>query len=288
MAGIDVKNHRAPDETVRFEHGFVELMRVGHLTFGHEVLQPGWRWSTHVKPIARTERCEFHHVAYVLSGRLAFETRDGELREVGPGDVYDVEPGHDAWVVGDEPLVEIDFQGIADWARAPEAGERILTTILFTDIVGSTPTAERLGDRAWRQLLSSHREDVRNLLETHRGRELNTTGDGFLAIFDSPARAIACALAVNASARRLGIDTRAGVHTGEVELADDDIGGLAVHLAARLMDAAAPGAVLVSSTTRELAGGASVAFVDRGTRVLKGLSGTHQLYEARYPDDGAS
>jgi class 3 adenylate cyclase len=280
MPGIEVKSYREPDETVTFDHGSVELMTVGPLTVGREVLQPGWRWSTHVKPIVRTERCEFHHVAIVLSGRLAFESRDGELREVGPGDVYDIAPGHDAWVVGDEPLVEIDFQGIADWAKAPEAGERVLTTILFTDIVGSTPLAERLGDRAWKRLLLGHREDVRTLLELHHGRELDTTGDGFLAIFDSPARAIACAIAISASAHRLGIETRAGVHTGEVELADRDIGGLAVHLAARIMDAAGPGEVLVSSTTRELASGVRVEFSDRGARELKGISGTRQLFAA--------
>jgi class 3 adenylate cyclase len=118
------------------------------------------------------------------------------------------------------------------------------------------------------------------LLELHHGRELDTTGDGFLAIFDSPARAIACAIAISASAHKLGIETRAGVHTGEVELADRDIGGLAVHLAARIMDAAGPGEVLVSSTTRELASGVRVEFSDRGTRELKGISGARQLFAA--------
>jgi len=287
MSGIEVKNHQEPDETVSFDHGTAELVSVGPLTISREVLQPGWRWSTHVKPIVRTERCEFHHVALVLAGRMAIESRDGELREVGPGDVYDVAPGHDGWVVGDEPFVEVTFQGIAGWAKAPEPGERVLTTILFTDIVGSTPLAERLGDRAWKQLLSSHREDVRILLEVHRGRELDTTGDGFLAIFDGPARAIACALAVGSAAHKLGIATRAGVHTGEVEIADRDIRGLAVHLAARIMDAAGPGEVFVSSTTRELASGAGIEYFDRGTRVLKGISGARQLYEARVGGESA-
>ena len=287
MSGIEIKNHREPDETVRFERGVAELVSVGPLTISREVLQPGWRWSTHVKPIVRTERCEFHHVAFVIAGRMAIETRDGELREVAAGDVYDAAPGHDAWVVGNEPFIEHTFQGIADWAKAPEAGERVLTTMLFTDIVGSTVLAERLGDRPWKQLLSSHREDVRSLLERHRGREVDTTGDGFLATFDGPARAIACALAVFASARKLGIETRAGVHTGEVELADGGIRGLAVHLAARIMDAAGAGEVFVSSTSRELASGAGVEFLDRGTRVLKGISGARQLYEARSSGEAA-
>jgi class 3 adenylate cyclase len=287
MSGIEIKSHREPDETVRFEHGSVELMAVGPITIGHEVLQPGWRWSTHVKPIVGTERCEFHHIAFVLAGRLAIQTRDGELREVAAGDVYDVAPGHDAWVVGDEPLVEIDFQGIADWAKAPEPGERVLTSMLFTDIVGSTAVAERLGDRAWKQLLSSHREDVRGLLDRYHGREVDTTGDGFLAVFDAPARAIACGLKICASAGKLGIETRAGVHTGEVELADGGIHGLAVHLAARVMDAAGAGEVFVSSTSRELASGAGVEFLDRGSRELKGISGSRQIFEAR-PSAGSA
>lgn len=281
MSGIEIKSYRQPDETVRFDHGSVNLMRVGSLTIGREILDPGWRWATHVQPIVGTDRCEFHHVSYVLSGRLAIESRDGELREVVAGDACDIAPGHDAWVVGDEPYVAIDFQGIEDFAKGPEAGERVLTTMLFTDIVGSTGEAERLGDRAWKRLLAGHREDVRSLLETHRGRELATTGDGFLAIFDGPARAITCAIAIGASARKLGIGIRAGVHTGEVEMADGDVHGLAVHLAARIMSAAGVGEVFVSSTSRELATGAGVEFVDRGSHELKGISGTRQLYEAR-------
>jgi class 3 adenylate cyclase len=281
MSGIEIKSHREPDETVSFEHGSVDLMKVGTLTIGREVLHPGWRWATHVKPIVRTEWCEFHHITYVLAGRLEIETRDGERREVVAGDVYDVAPGHDAWVLGDEPYVAIDFQGIENWGKAPEAGERVLTTMLFTDIVGSTMEAERLGDRAWKHLLASHREDVRTLLETHRGREVGTTGDGFLAIFDSPARAITCALAISASARNLGIGVRAGVHTGEVEVAGGDIDGLSVHLAARIMGAAGDGEVFVSATSRELAAGAGVEFVDRGSRELKGINGARHLYEAR-------
>lgn len=238
MSGIEIKSFLRPDELVAFEHGEASLVTVGSLTLGREVLEPGWRWSVHVRPIVGTERCEFHHISVLLSGRLGCESRDGELREIEPGEVYDVAPGHDAWVLGDEPAVSIDFQGIAGWAKPPEPGERVLTTMLFTDIVGSTALAERIGDRAWKQLLASHREDVRSLLELHRGQEVDTAGDGFLATFDGPARAIACALAICASARRLGFDTRAGVHTAEVELADGGIRGLGVHMAARILDAA--------------------------------------------------
>src|SRR5687767_13381010 len=164
MSGLEVKAFDQPDELVRFELGHVQLVRVGSMTFGREVLQPGWRWSTHVRPIVGTDWCEFHHVGYLQSGRFAIMPRDGEAIEVTAGAITDVAPGHDAWVVGDEPAVTIDFQGVEGWAKAPEPGERILTSILFTDIVDSTKVAERLGDRAWRQLLYTHREDVRGLL----------------------------------------------------------------------------------------------------------------------------
>ncbi|MBA3687874.1 MAG: adenylate/guanylate cyclase domain-containing protein [Chloroflexi bacterium] len=188
-------------------------------------------------------------------------------------------------MLGDEPDVSIDFQGIAGWAKPPEPGDRVLTTMLFTDIVGSTAEAERLGDRAWKQLLSTHHEDVRSLLELHHGREVKMTGDGFLATFDGPARGVACALAVSAAAHRLGIEIWAGLHSGEVELTAGDLRGLGVHLAARIMDTAGPGQVLVSATTRELAAGADVFFMDRGSREFKGISGPRQIYEAQLSRD---
>jgi class 3 adenylate cyclase len=119
------------------------------------------------------------------------------------------------------------------------------------------------------------------MLELHRGREVKTTGDGFLATFDAPARAIACALAIAGASRKLGIEIRAGVHTGEVEISDGDLGGVAVHLAARIMAAAGPGEVFVSATSRELASGAGVEFVDRGSRLFKGMTEQRQIYEVR-------
>jgi len=281
MSGLEIKRFTEPDERVTFELGHSDLVTIGPLTVGREVEEPGWRWSTHVRPIAGTERCEFHHVGIQVSGRLVVETRDGEVGEIGPGDLYDTAPGHDSWVIGGEPSVRIVFQGILGWAKAPDAGERVLTTVLFTDIVGSTAAAEHQGDRAWKRLLETHQEDVRGLLEAHRGREVKMTGDGFLATFDSPGRAIGCALRIALAAHVLGIEIRAGVHTGEVELAGDDLRGVAVHLAARIMDSAGLGEVLVSTTTRELAGGGEVEFIDGGIRAFKGISEPHQLYEAR-------
>ena len=280
---VEAKTFEQPDETVTFERGLVRIVTVGSMTIGHETAEPGWRWSEHVKPIVGTEWCEFHHAMYVLSGRMRVLMRDGETHDIHAGQVVDITPGHDAWVLGDEAVTSIDMHGVVGWARPPEAGERVLTTVLFTDIVDSTAVAERLGDASWKRMLATHQEDARSLLAHHRGRLVNTTGDGFVATFDAPARAIRCAIALAAAANRLGIAIRAGVHTGEVEFADDDLRGLAVHLAVRIMAAADPGTTFVSATTRELAIGAGIEFVDRGTRELKGISGERAVYEARAP-----
>lgn len=283
MTGIVIRNFSDAEERVTFDHGHVDLVTASSLALGREVLEPGWRWSVHVKPIVGTERCEFHHVSLVLEGRIGFESRDGELAEAGPGDVTDVAPGHDSWVVGDAPAVLIDVQGVLGWAKAPEAGDRFLTTLLFTDIVGSTELAERLGDRAWKQLLNSHDEAVRGVLRMHRGREAGTTGDGFVATFDAPAQAIRCALAISAASNGLGVQDRIGVHTGEVEMAGPELRGVAVHLAARIMNAAGPGEVFVSATAKELASGSGIDFEDQGSHELKGFAGARQLFRAAGP-----
>jgi len=283
MSGIVVKSFQDADEVVTFDHGHLDLIKTSSLALGWEVLEPGWRWSTHVKPIVGTERCEFHHISIVLEGRVGFETRDGELAEAGPGHVLDIAPGHDSWVVGDTPAVLIDVQGVLGWAKAPVTGDRVLTTLLFTDIVGSTEMATRLGDRVWKQRLASHDEAVRSLLKMHRGREAGTTGDGFVATFDAPAQAILCALAIAAAASGLGVEVRAGVHTGEVEMAGRELRGVAVHLAARIMDVAGPGEVFVSATAADLSSGAGIEFADRGSRQLKGFAGGRQVFEAHRP-----
>jgi class 3 adenylate cyclase len=278
---VEAKTFEQPDETVTFERGRVRIVTVGSMTIGHETAEPGWRWSEHVKPIVGTEWCEFAHAMYVLSGQMRVLMRDGETHDIGAGQVVSITPGHDAWVVGDEPVTSIDIQGVTGWARAPEPGERVLTTVLFTDIVGSTLAAERLGDAGWRRALATHHEDARSLLAHHRGRLVNTTGDGLVATFDAPARAVRCAIDLAAAADRQGLAIRAGIHTGEVEIADDDVRGLAVHLAARIMAVADPGMTFVSGTTRELVIGAGIEFVDRGTRELKGISGERSVFEAR-------
>lgn len=159
--------------------------------------------------------------------------------------------------------------------------DRVLATVLFTDIVDSTGKAADLGDRRWREVLGEHNEAVRRELDRHRGREIKTTGDGFLATFDGPARAIRCASAIRDTARAGGLEVRAGLHTGECEVLDGDIGGIAVHIASRVVGAAAPGEVLVSRTVKDLVAGSGIDFEDRGTRPLRGVDGEWRLFAAR-------
>ncbi|HEV7459025.1 MAG TPA: adenylate/guanylate cyclase domain-containing protein [Solirubrobacteraceae bacterium] len=158
--------------------------------------------------------------------------------------------------------------------------ERSLATVLFTDIVDSTRTAVDLGDQRWRELLERHQRTVREALGRFGGREVKSTGDGFLAVFDGPARAIRCARAIVDSSREAGLRVRAGVHTGECEVMGDDIGGIAVHIASRVSALAAPDEVLVSRTVKDLVAGSGIVFDDRGTHTLKGIPDTWQLYAA--------
>jgi class 3 adenylate cyclase len=205
---------------------------------------------------------------------------DGTSREFGPEDLYDIPPGHDAWVVGDENIEIFDFAGAMGTFAKPaiEAADRFLTTLLFTDIVGSTSVAERLGDGPWQDLLGRHNRLVRRELDRYRGREVATTGDGFLATFDSAARAVGCAAAIARAVEALDLQVRAGVHTGEVESIAGNVRGVAVHAAARIAALAAPGEVLISSTTHDLLAGSGLAFADRGSHELKGLTGERQLF----------
>jgi class 3 adenylate cyclase len=171
-----------------------------------------------------------------------------------------------------------EVQEFLTGARAEPGTERILTTVLFTDIVDSTRTATELGDRRWREVLEGHQRDVRRALDRFNGREVKSTGDGVLATFDGPARAIHCARElINSSAPR-GITIRAGLHTGECEVMGDDIGGIAVHIAARVSAHAQPGEVLVSRTVKDLVAGSGIQFSDRGAHTLKGISDSWQLY----------
>ena len=172
----------------------------------------------------------------------------------------------------------------ADPHRAP-GPDRVLATVLFTDIVGSTERAATLGDRRWRGLLERHNATVRRELARFGGREIDAAGDGFLAVFDAPARAVRCACAVAAALRWLGIIIRVGVHAGECELIGERIGGIAVHLGARIAALAAPGEVLVSRTVKDLVSGADLRFRDRGVHALKGIPGEWRLFAADCDED---
>lgn len=191
-------------------------------------------------------------------------------------------PGTDAQLIT-EPGGEIS-RHIEDFlAGLAPVGEpdRALSAILFTDIVGATAQASALGDRAWRNLLETHDAVARTVVEQHRGRIVKTTGDGLLATFDGPGRAIRCALALGESLRPLGVEIRAGLHTGEVEVRGDDIAGIGVHIAARVMDAASPGDLFVSPAVPMLVAGSGIEFEERGERELKGVPGTWNLFAVR-------
>jgi class 3 adenylate cyclase len=176
----------------------------------------------------------------------------------------------------DEWLGEI--QEFLTGARAVPVSDRMLATVLFTDIVDSTRTAVELGDKRWREVLERHQRAVRDDLAHFNGREVKSTGDGFLATFDGPARAINCAQAILQSSEPLGISVRAGLHTGECEVMGEDIGGIAVHIAARVSARAEPQELLVSRTVKDLVAGSGLAFTDRGAHTLKGVPDTWQLY----------
>ena len=290
MARLQSKSFGTPDEVRSIAHGNVRILDLGDIVVGRMVWEPGWRWSEHVKPIAKTDLCEYHHIGVTISGTAHVLMRDGSELDILPNTAYEIPPGHDAWVVGDEPYVSLDFAGMRGFAIAPDApGERTLATILFTDIVDSTATAERLGDTRWRRVLADQADRVRLSLAAFRGREIKDTGDGFLAIFDGTARAVRCAAAIRDSVAELGIEIRAGIHTGEIEIVPNDVRGVAVHVASRIMALAGPGEILVSGTTYELLAGSGLPFEDRGSHELKGLTGVRSLYalgEATVPVSG--
>ncbi len=184
-----------------------------------------------------------------------------------------------------EPWRE-SFQEVAEFLtgqQADVADDRVLATVLFTDIVDSTRRAAEMGDRDWHALLDAHDAVVRSQLARFRGREVNTSGDGFLAMFDGPQRAIRCAMAIRDAVQALGIEVRAGLHTGECEVRGDDIGGIGVHIGARVSALAGPSDVLVSSTLRDLVIGSGLEFEDRGAHTLKGVPGEWQLFAVASP-----
>jgi class 3 adenylate cyclase len=188
-------------------------------------------------------------------------------------------PGEDhMFFVGDTDALVDEIEEFLTGARSGAEGDVVLAAVLFTDIVASTEHQARVGPREWSRLTDHHDAMVRSALARHRGREVKTTGDGFLATFDATGRALRCATEILASARAIGLSLRAGVHTGEVELRGADIAGLAVSIAKRVCDLAGPGELLVSHTSAGVVAGAGIEFADRGERQLKGVSGSWRLF----------
>ena len=281
-----VRNLDQPDQTVEFERITVEQVDIGDFTVGRITIQPVSTWYDHVRPRVGGDWCEARHVGIVLSGSFGVTMRDGTRLEFVPDDVFEIPPGHDGYTLGDEPCVQIEWTGLRTFTGIMGASGRTLATLLFTDIVDSTVMAARVGDKAWRELLSTHYEAARNAVERYKGQEVNTTGDGLLARFEGPAAALHCAAEIRRTAEREGIAIRASVHVGEVEVVGSDVRGIAVHEAARIMGAAGPNEILVSATTRALAHGSKLEFERVGIRSLKGLTDEWELFA--YSDGGAT
>jgi class 3 adenylate cyclase len=202
-----------------------------------------------------------------------------------PGAKYVELPGRNMYHFV-EPGWRASFQEIAEFLTGHQADvpdDRVLATVLFTDIVDSTRRAAEMGDRDWHALLDAHDAIVRSQLARFRGREVNTSGDGFLAMFDGPQRAIRCAMAIRDAVHALGVEVRAGLHTGECEVRGDDIGGIAVHIGARVSALAGASDVLVSSTLRDLVIGSGLEFEERGAHELKGVPGEWHLFAVASP-----
>jgi class 3 adenylate cyclase len=213
----------------------------------------------HVRECPFSPHTHGQYMAEHIPGASFIELPGADITQFDEHTVSDIAE----FLTGERPVVEVD---------------RVLTTVLFTDIVGSTAKAAAMGDQLWRRLLDTHDQAVRDELRRFRGREIKTTGDGFFASFDGPARGIRCARAITGVACDLGIEIRAGLHTGECEVRGDDLGGLAVHIAARVGVLAAPGEVVVSGTVKDLVVGSGIEFEDRGDQELKGVPGTWKLF----------
>jgi class 3 adenylate cyclase len=188
---------------------------------------------------------------------------------------------HAPWA-GDVDALCDEIQAFLTGVRSGPEPDRVPATVLFTDIVGSTQRAAELGDRAWKEVLRQHDFLVRQQLERHRGDEINTTGDGFLATFDGPARAVRCGRAIADVVKNLNIQVRVGVHTGECEIVGENLGGIAVHICARVMAHAGPDEILVSSTVKDLVAGSGLGFESRGAYALKGVPGDWSLFAATH------
>jgi class 3 adenylate cyclase len=204
---------------------------------------------------------------------------DGTELSIGPGDAYEIPPGHLAWVDGDQPWESVEFTSGHAFAKSPDdLGESVLATIVFTDICDSTAMLQRVGDTEWTRIVREHNERIRTVIDRFRGRELATLGDGFLALFDGAAKAVRAAAAMDPAVADLGVHVRTGVHTGEVAVVGGQARGVAVHAAARVAALAGPSEVLVSGTTHDSLDGSGLTFEFRGAHELKGLTGARAIF----------
>jgi class 3 adenylate cyclase len=279
VSGVEVRDLGEPEAVVTYRLGATYQVRLAGTVVSRHVLEPGWSWEEHAQPEVGTPSCELYHRGVVLSGRMGVRTDEGEEVVIGPNQVFDLPPGHLTWVDGDEELVMVDWAGGAGFDVQAGESARVMATILFTDMVGSTELAEKAGDAAWKRTVAMHDDVVRTVLVRFGGREVETAGDSFLVVFDSAERAIRCGLELVEALAAIQTPIRVGIHSGEVASTADHIRGVAVHAAARILAEAGAGEVLVSATTRDLAEGATgLAFESKGRYRLKGLEREHDLF----------
>lgn len=279
MPRLQRKGFGSPDEVRRFPNGHVEIVMLDEIAASRFVFQPGWSWAADVGPIAGTDMCQHRHVGYTIAGRLAVRTADGTTLTLGPGEAYEIPAGHLAWVDGDVAWESIEFTSGHAYGKSPDdMSERVLATLMFTDICDSTAVLERVGDVEWTRIVREHNERIRTVIDRFRGRELATLGDGFLAVFDGAAKAVLAAAAMHPAIADLGIAVRSGVHSGEVSIVGGQARGVAVHAAARVAALAGPGEVLVSGTTHDSLDGSGLTFEFRGARELRGLTGARAIF----------
>lgn len=285
MSRIEVRDLDEPEAVVSYPLGTSNQVRLARTVVTRHVLQPGWHWEEHARPLLGTPSCQLYHRGVVLSGRMGIRTDEGEELVVGANQVFDLPPGHVTWVEGDEELVMVDWAGGVGFAARPGEEKRLMATILFTDIVDSTARALDAGDASWQRTLAMHDDVVRGVFAGFGGREVSTAGDSFLVVFDSAEGAIRCGLALVQAVDAIDVPIRVGIHSGEVAMSDDQVQGLAVHAAARILGQAGADDVLVSGTTRDLTEGATgLQFESRGRHHLKGLEREYELFAATTSD----
>lgn len=286
MADYASKSLGEPDETIRLPGVELDVVDLGDLTVGRAVHEPGWRWSTHVRPIVGGEWCQVRHVGVVLSGRMGILLSDGTSLEFQTDDVLDIPPGHDGYVIGHEPCVLLEWGGIRAFAGFTGGLQnRVLATLLVLEPTGADARAREMGDAAWRDFLSGYFESVRLRLQHFRGTEISLSESRIVATFQGPAQALRCAVEIRRLASN-GLRVRGGVHVGEVELVGNDVRGIAVREAERMAELATEDEILVSETTRALAAASGFRFEDRGASDLEDIPGG-RMY-AFVVDDPAS